>query len=108
MWPVRQQTLRLKPTFEIPIIHIGNLYFQLGRYREALQQFQKYVEVAPFDEDRTRGYISMAWVAQAFERIGDAARARASYERFVQVWRDADPDVPELASARARLAATTH
>jgi hypothetical protein len=43
-------------------------------------------------------------LAQVYERLGDAARARSLYEAFVTEWKDGDPDIPELATARQRLA----
>jgi hypothetical protein len=32
------------------------------------------------------------------------ARARAAYERFLQVWQEADPDIPEVIEAKRQLA----
>jgi tetratricopeptide (TPR) repeat protein len=43
-------------------------------------------------------------LAQAYERKGDRERARTAYERFMQIWKDADPDIPEVIEAKARLA----
>jgi hypothetical protein len=43
-------------------------------------------------------------LAQAYERLGDTARARRLYERFAADWKDGDPDIPELVNARQRLA----
>jgi hypothetical protein len=43
-------------------------------------------------------------LAQVYERLGDAARARTLYERFADEWKDGDADIPELATARQRLA----
>ena len=44
-------------------------------------------------------------LAQVYERLGDTVRARALYERFADEWKDGDSDIPELATARQRLAA---
>jgi tetratricopeptide (TPR) repeat protein/tRNA A-37 threonylcarbamoyl transferase component Bud32 len=44
-------------------------------------------------------------LAQVYERLGDTARARALYERFADEWKDGDADIPELVTARQRLAA---
>jgi hypothetical protein len=43
-------------------------------------------------------------LAQVYERLGDKARARQLYERFAADWKDGDPDIPELVTARQRLA----
>ncbi len=43
-------------------------------------------------------------LAQVYERLGDTMRARQLYERFADDWKDGDTDIPELATARQRLA----
>jgi len=35
---------------------------------------------------------------------GDKIKAKAAYEAFLAVWREADPDVPILKSAKAEYA----
>jgi tetratricopeptide (TPR) repeat protein len=42
-------------------------------------------------------------VARLLDEIGDQAAAREEYERFLDLWKDADPDLPELDEARTRL-----
>jgi len=41
------------------------------------------------------------------EKLGDRAGARRAYEKFLELWEDADPDLPEPAAARRRLASLT-
>jgi tetratricopeptide (TPR) repeat protein len=44
------------------------------------------------------------WRAQALEKLGRAAEAVASYREFLELWKDADPGVPEVAEAKVALA----
>ena len=43
-------------------------------------------------------------LARIYDRLGDTDRARHWYERFTEDWKDADPDIPEVIEAQARLA----
>jgi hypothetical protein len=40
-------------------------------------------------------------LAEAYERLGDPARARARVDELLRAWQRADADLPRLAEARA-------
>ena len=42
-------------------------------------------------------------VARLLDEMGDREGARAEYQRFLDLWKDADPELPELAEARRYL-----
>ncbi len=45
------------------------------------------------------------WVsARAYAMQGDTAKARAAYQDFFTLWKDADPDIPILKEAKAEYA----
>ena len=43
-------------------------------------------------------------LGQAYQLKGDIASARDEYQRFLQVWRDADADIPYIITAKRFLA----
>jgi hypothetical protein len=43
-------------------------------------------------------------LARAYVLQGDVERARAAYEDFFALWKDADPDIPILRQAKAEYA----
>jgi hypothetical protein len=43
-------------------------------------------------------------LARAWTLTGDTAKARAAYQDFLTLWKDADPDVPILKEAKAEYA----
>ena len=49
-----------------------------------------------------RAYYMLGKIA---EQQGDKPRARENYRKFLDLWKDADPGLPEVPDAKARLAA---
>jgi eukaryotic-like serine/threonine-protein kinase len=43
-------------------------------------------------------------LARAYAMQGDSTKARAAYEDFLALWKDADNDVPILLAAKAEYA----
>jgi hypothetical protein len=39
----------------------------------------------------------------ALDRTGMRTEARAEFERFLEIWKNADADIPELVDARRRI-----
>ena len=46
----------------------------------------------------------MLKLARLLDETGQKDAARAEYERFLELWKDADAGLPELKEARAYLA----
>jgi len=77
---------------------LANAYLELGRLDEALAEYQRILKLNP-------NYPLVHYhLAKAFEGKGQSAQARAEYEQFLQVWKDADGDVPEVIAAKKALA----
>ncbi len=47
------------------------------------------------------------YLAQLYEKRGEVEQARKYYSTFLDLWKDADPDLPELIDAKERLARLT-
>jgi serine/threonine protein kinase/tetratricopeptide (TPR) repeat protein len=56
------------------------------------------------DDIYVRAYYMLGKIA---EQQGDKARARENYRKFLDLWKDADPGLPEVPDAKARLAVLT-
>ncbi len=68
-----------------------------GRHREAVDEYRRVLRVQP-GLTRARYYLGLA-----LEGAGDGAAARAEFARFLEDWREADRDIPEVVDARRRL-----
>jgi tetratricopeptide (TPR) repeat protein len=76
----------------------GNLLLDLNRPAEAAPYFQKSLQRTP---NRPKAVFGLARAAQA---LGDNATARERYLEFLSIWKDAEPDRPEVSTAKEFLA----
>jgi hypothetical protein len=71
------------------------------RYSEAAAEFQKILDHRGIVGLDPIGVMAHWQLGRVFALSGDKARAKAAYEAFLALWKDADPDTPILKSARA-------
>ena len=79
----------------------GEAFIVARRYAEATAEFQKILDhrgVVGLDPIGPLAYLQ---IGRVFALSGDKAKAKAAYEAFLALWKDADPDVPVLKSAKA-------
>jgi len=50
------------------------------------------------------GSLAHLQLARAYALSGDAVKAKAVYQDFLTLWKDADPDIPILKEAKAEYA----
>jgi serine/threonine protein kinase/tetratricopeptide (TPR) repeat protein len=84
-----------------PIYVRGLAYLQAKRGTDAIVEFQKIVDhrgVAPVAPEHSLAKLGLG---RAYVMTSDSAKARAAYQDFFALWKDADPDVPILKEARA-------
>ena len=78
---------------------LANAYLELGRYDEAIAEFERILKI------NARYPLAHYGLGLAFEGKRQPALARRAYEQFLSVWAKADSDIPEVVRARERLAA---
>jgi Tfp pilus assembly protein PilF len=49
-------------------------------------------------------WLAQLYLARAYAMEGDKSKARTAYQDFLALWKDADPDLPLLATAKAEYA----
>jgi len=82
----------------------GLAYLRARQAREAAAEFQKILDhsgVAPVSPLRA---LAVLGLARAQALAGDTPAARKSYQDFLALWKDADPDIPILREAKAEYA----
>lgn len=83
----------------------GLAYVGLGDGRSAAAQFQKLIDNPGFTVRHVTGPLARLQLGRAQKMMGDEAAARKSYETFLDLWKNADPDVPIYQQAKAEYAA---
>ena len=91
-------------TAMFPIYIRGQAYLQAKRGPEAVAEFQKIVDRPGIDPTGLIHPLAKLGLGRACVITGDSAKARAAYQDFFALWKDADPDVPKLKEARAEYA----
>jgi hypothetical protein len=87
-----------------PVYVRGEAYLAMEQGAQAAGDFQFILDhqglAAPFS------IVALAHLglARAYAMQGDIAKAKAAYQDFLTLWKDADPDIPVLKKAKAEYA----
>jgi tetratricopeptide (TPR) repeat protein len=76
-----------------------------GESDRAIEQFQRIIDRPFLDPPSIMHALAYVGIARAHAAAGHTNEARAAYETFLTMWKDADPDVPLLARVKAQYAA---
>ncbi|HMD83694.1 MAG TPA: winged helix-turn-helix domain-containing protein [Terriglobia bacterium] len=93
----------LSPTL-CPVYLRGEAYLMLHDGNAAAAEFQKFIDHQGLVVNFPWGALARLGLARAYAMQGDTAKARAAYQDFLTLWKDADPDIPILKEAKAEYA----
>jgi DNA-binding winged helix-turn-helix (wHTH) protein/Flp pilus assembly protein TadD len=82
----------------------GLAYLELGDGQSAAAQFQKLIDNPGFSVRYVTGPLARLQLGRAQKMMGNEAAARQSYETFLDLWKNADPDIPIYQQAKAEYA----
>lgn len=82
----------------------GAAFISARRYAEAEVEFQKILDHRGIVGMDPIGALAHLQLGRAYAASGDKAKAKAAYDAFLALWKDADPDIPILRSAKAEYA----
>lgn len=77
---------------------LADAYLRLGRVDEAIAEYQRVLGLNP------NRALARYHLAVAYERKSNRDQARDEYHRFLEIWKNADADVPEVKQAKTALA----
>jgi serine/threonine protein kinase len=84
---------------------LGRAYYSLDRLDKAQKTFEDITQLTNGRFWSQDVYAkSFFHLGAIFEKKGDTVSAIKNYEKFLDLWRDADPGLPEVEDAKKRLA----
>jgi tetratricopeptide (TPR) repeat protein len=98
------------PDYNFPFLadQRARAFTKMGEIDEAIAEYKRLLTFDPESEDRRlTNPLYHYRLARLYEQQGMTADARSEYDIFLQIWKGADPDKPELIDARRRLARLT-
>jgi len=87
-----------------PVYVRGEAYLAAHEGSKAAGEFQKILDHQGIVANTPIGVLAHLQIGRAYAMQGDTAKARAAYQDFLTLWKDADPDIPILKEAKAEYA----
>jgi DNA-binding winged helix-turn-helix (wHTH) protein/tetratricopeptide (TPR) repeat protein len=90
---------------QLKVVHLrGEAYLMLHDGTHAAAEFQKFIDHRTLVTNAEWGALARLGLGRAYAMQGDTSKARAAYQDFLTLWKDADPDVPILQQANDEYA----
>jgi serine/threonine protein kinase/Tfp pilus assembly protein PilF len=90
--------------FLCPVYLRGQAYLMRHNGSAAAAEFQKFIDHRGLVVNFPLGALARLGLGRAHAMAGDATKAKAAYQDFLALWKDADPDIPILKEAKAEYA----
>jgi tetratricopeptide (TPR) repeat protein len=74
------------------------------RAGDAAREYQKIIDARVIVLNCPLGSLAQLGLARAYVMAGDTVKAKTTYQEFLTLWKDADPDIPILKEAKAEYA----
>ena len=87
-----------------PVYLRGEAYLAARQGRAAAAEFQKILDHPGVVQNEPIGALAHLGLGRAYALAGDKRKAKAAYQDFLTIWKDADPDIPILQRAKAEYA----
>ena len=87
-----------------PVYVRAEAYLSAQQGQLAAAEFQKILDHRGLLWNCATGALAHLGLARAYALQSDAAKAKAAYQDFLALWKDADADIPVLTAAKAEYA----
>ncbi|UCE40894.1 MAG: protein kinase [Candidatus Aminicenantes bacterium] len=93
--------------YNLPTVRdtLARAYYESGQLDQAIAEYERKSNFDPQSHDRRLVHPRYRYLlAKLYEEKGEVAKAIEQYEVFLELWKDADSNLPELEDAKKRLA----
>jgi ATP/maltotriose-dependent transcriptional regulator MalT len=87
-----------------PVYIRGQAQLMAHNGSAAATEFQKFLDHRGVTLNYPLGALAHLGLARAYVLHGDTAKAKAAYQDFLALWKDADTDIPILIAAKTEYA----
>jgi tRNA A-37 threonylcarbamoyl transferase component Bud32 len=87
-----------------PVYLRGVAYLEWMQGAQAAAEFQKVLDRRGLVGYNQQGALARLGLGRVYAMLGDTAKAKAAYQDFLKLWKDADPDIPVLIAAKSEYA----
>ena len=87
-----------------PVYVRAEAYLSVQQGAAAAVEFQKILDHRGLVWNCATGVLAHLGLARGYAMQGDTAKAKAAYQDFLTLWKDADPDTPILKKAKVEYA----
>ena len=91
-------------TYLYPVYVRGAAYLGAQNGAQAAAEFQKILDHRGVVLNEPIGALAHLQIGRAYAMQGDTAKAKAAYQDFLTLWRDADTNIPILIAAKSEYA----
>ena len=83
---------------------LARAFHQKGKLDEAIAEYERLIAFQPYSRDRRLIHPKYRYrLAQLYEEKGRLRKASEQYKKLLEIWKEADQDLPELADAKSKL-----
>ena len=76
---------------------LGEVYFGIGELDKAIERSEEVLKINP-------NYAQTHYLlGQVYEKKGNKRKAREHFQKFMEIWKDADDNLPQFIEAKRRL-----